>query len=86
MICLLAVACSLVPWVSVPVTVAVLLMAPVSTSAWVVVYVAVHVIFAPGASELPSVGVQVPITRPVSGSVICTLLMVVLPVLVATKV
>ena len=46
----MSVAVTSVPSGSVPVTVAVLATAPASTSAWVSVYVAVHVVDSPGAS------------------------------------
>src|SRR6187200_847455 len=55
---------------------------PASTSAWVIVWLAVQLIVAPGASEEPLAGVQ---DRPEAfGSVTVTAARVVLPVFVAT--
>src|ERR1700733_6457064 len=73
------VAVTLVPAGEVPVAVAVLVMAPLSTSVWVVVYVAVHVSEAAGAN---CVAGQLMADRPAMGSVTVTGLRVTLPVLV----
>lgn len=63
----------------VPLAVAVLVMTPAFTSAWVMVRVAVHVVAAPGANVV--VG-QLMAERPVSGSVTEIVVNVTLPVLV----
>ena len=55
---------------------------PASMSAWVIVWVAVQVIVAPGASDEPLAGVQDRSLTP--GSVTVTAASVVLPSLVAT--
>jgi hypothetical protein len=72
-------AVTLVPDGAVPVAVPVLERDPASTSAWVVVYVAVHVSDAPGARVLLG---QEMAERPVMGSVTATEVRVTLPLLV----
>ena len=66
----------------VPAAVAVLTIDPASTSAWVTVYVAAHVVDAPGASVAAG---HVIADRPGSGSVTPTALNVTLPVFVTTN-
>ena len=63
----------------VPLAVAVLVMTPAFTSAWVMVRVAVHVVDAPGTSVVDG---HVTADRPLSGSVMPTDVSVTLPVLV----
>ena len=63
----------------VPDVVAVLLIVPAFTSAWVIVRVAVHVVNAPGASVVDG---QLTTDNPVSGSETATAVNVTLPVFV----
>ena len=77
---MVSVAVTSVPLGSVPVTVAELSTTPASTSAWVSVYVAVHVVDAPGASVVT--GQE---TVPTFGSSTTTPVRVTLPVLVTMK-
>src|SRR5689334_23119107 len=70
----------------VPFAVAVFVTEPAFASACVVVYVAVHVSVAPGASEEPGQEIADSVPVPVNAvSLIVTLLRVVLPVLVTLK-
>ena len=66
----------------VPVAVAVLLIAPALTSAWVIVRVAVQIVDAPGARVVDG---QLMMERPVSGSTMLTDVRVTLPVFVTAK-
>ena len=61
---------------------AVLMIDPASTSDWVMVCVALHVVAAPGASVLDE---QLIAERPASGSVIATDVRVTLPVFVTAN-
>ena len=66
--------------------VAVLMIEPLSTSAWVTVRVAVQLIVAPGASTAGAAGVQESAPRPGSGSDTPTLWRVTVPVFLPLKV
>ena len=67
-------------------TVAVFAIVPLSTSAWVTVYVAVQLIVALGARVAGATGVQPMAERPGIGSVTATLCRVTVPVFVTPKV
>ncbi len=65
---------------------AVLAIVPLSTSAWVTVYVALQLIVAFGARVAGAAGVQVTGERPLIGSLTPTLCSVTVPVFVTPKV